>query len=73
MNKIMNKLRQIEEHHDVPLKVQRNVPSNSEGKDGDKKIVTIVGENLTTGVSEDKYYLYHKINKEWFKVELERA
>lgn len=71
--KTKNAIRQIQEHYDVPLKVQQSLPVNSEGKDGDKKIVTTVGENATTGESEQQYYLYYKINNEWFKVKLERG
>lgn len=61
--KVEQVVRQLQEHHDVPTVVEYVPPSNSLGKDGDKKLIKL----------ENKYYLYQKIEKQWFKVELERA
>ena len=40
-----------------------NKPSNNEGITGDKKLVK----------DGTRFYLYYKIEKEWFKTELERG
>lgn len=60
---IKNKIRQIQEQYSVPDKVEYIAPSNSKGQDGDKKLIKL----------NNKFYLYQKIEKIWYRVELERA
>ncbi len=64
INKILkNSLREVKEQYSTPDKVEYVAPSNSKGTDGDRKVVKL----------ENKFYLYQKIEKAWYRVELERA
>ena len=55
------KINEIEQRYETPTKVQQNIPSHSEGVDGDKKLIKEGNDS----------YLYIKINNKWMKTQLE--
>jgi len=63
VNKLKQKERQNEMHLTVPEKVETVKPSGSTGITGDKKIVK-EGTDI---------YQYVKVDKQWYKVKLEKA
>ena len=55
-------IRELQQQVDIITKIE-NKPTNSEGNTGDKKIVK----------EGNDFYLYYKIEKQWYKTELEKA
>lgn len=63
---IKNNTRDIEEtkqQYETPIKVDRNIPKNAQGKDGDRKVVKEGNDN----------YLYIKIEGRWMKTQLQEV
>jgi hypothetical protein len=63
---IKNNKRDIEEtkqQYETPIKVDRNIPKNAQGKDGDRKVVKEGNDN----------YLYIKIEGRWMKTQLQEV
>ena len=55
------KIHEIEQQYETPAKVDPNIPSHSEGTDGDKKLIKEGNDS----------YLYIKINNRWMKTQLQ--
>ncbi len=63
---IKNNTQDIEEtkqQYETPINVDRNIPTNSQGVDGDRKVVKEGSDN----------YLYIKIDGRWMKTQLEEV
>lgn len=63
---IKNNTQDIEEtkqQYETPIKVDRNIPKNAQGKDGDRKVVKEGNDN----------YLYIKIEGRWMKTQLQEV
>jgi len=63
---IKNNTRDIEEtkqQYETPIKINRNIPKNAEGKDGDRKVVKEGNDN----------YLYIKVEGRWMKTQLQEV
>lgn len=63
---IKNNKRDIEEtkqQYETPIKIDRNIPKNAQGKDGDRKVVKEGNDN----------YLYIKIEGRWMKTQLQEV
>jgi hypothetical protein len=63
---IKNNTKDIEEtkqQYETPIKVDRNIPKNAQGKDGDRKVVKEGNDN----------YLYIKIEGRWMKTQLQEV
>ena len=48
---------------DTPAKVVSVIPTNDQGSQGSKKIVK----------EGQQVFLYHKVDNEWYKIEMEKA
>ena len=63
---IKNNTQDIEEtrqQYETPIDVNRNIPKNIEGKDGDRKVVKEGNDN----------YLYIKVDGRWMKTQLQEV
>lgn len=63
---IKNNTQDIEEtkqQYETPIKVDRNIPKNAQGKDGDRKVVKEGNDN----------YLYIKVEGRWMKTQLQEV
>lgn len=63
---IKNNTQDIEEtkqQYETPIKVDRNIPRNAQGKDGDRKVVKEGNDN----------YLYIKVEGRWMKTQLQEV
>lgn len=63
---IKNNTQDIEEtkqQYETPIKVDRNIPKNAQGKDGDRKVVKEGNNN----------YLYIKVEGRWMKTQLQEV
>lgn len=63
---IKNNTQDIEEtkqQYETPIKVDRNIPKNAQGKDGDRKVVKEGNDN----------YLYIKVDGRWMKTQLQEV
>jgi hypothetical protein len=63
---IKNNKRDIEEtkqQYETPIKIDRNIPKNAQGKDGDRKVVKEGNDS----------YLYIKIEGRWMKTQLQEV
>lgn len=63
---IKNNTRDIEEtkqQYETPIKIDRNIPKNAQGKDGDRKVVKEGNDS----------YLYIKIEGRWMKTQLQEV
>ena len=63
---IKNNTQDIEEtkqQYETPIKINRNIPKNAEGKDGDRKVVKEGNDN----------YLYIKVEGRWMKTQLQEV
>jgi hypothetical protein len=63
---IKNNTQDIEEtkqQYEIPIKVDRNIPKNAQGKDGDRKVVKEGNDN----------YLYIKVEGRWMKTQLQEV
>jgi hypothetical protein len=56
-------INEVKQQMETPVKVVNKKPINSEGTQGSKKIVK----------EDGKVYLYHKVDNEWYKTEMEKA
>lgn len=59
---IVDRILEIQQQMEPAMKVVSSVPSNSEGAQGSRKIVK----------KDGKVYLYHKVDGEWYKTEMEK-
>ena len=63
---IKNNTQDIEEtkqQYETPIDVNRSIPKNTEGKDGDRKVVQEGNDN----------YLYIKVDGRWMKTQLQEV
>lgn len=63
---IKNNIKDIEEikqQYETPIKIDRNIPKNAQGKDGDRKVVKEGNDS----------YLYIKIEGRWMKTQLQEV
>ena len=63
---IKNNTQDIEEtkqQYETPIRINRNIPKNAEGKDGDRKVVKEGNDN----------YLYIKVEGRWMKTQLQEV
>lgn len=66
IHSIKDNIRDIEEtkqQYETPIKVDRNIPTNSQGVDGDRKVVKEGNDN----------YLYIKVDGRWMKTQLQEV
>ncbi len=59
----VNDIEEIKEQYETPIEVDKKVPRNSQGEDGDRKVVKEGHDN----------YLYIKVDGRWMKTQLEEA
>jgi len=58
-----DRIEEIQQQMETPAKVVEVIPNADEGSQGSKKIVK-------TGT---QVFLYHKVDNEWYKIEMEKA
>ena len=58
-----DKIEEIQQQMDTPAKVVSVIPTNDQGSQGSKKIVK----------EGQQVFLYHKVDNEWYKIEMEKA
>lgn len=56
-------IEETKQQYETPIKVDRNIPTNSEGVDGDRKVVKEGNDN----------YLYIKVDGRWMKTQLQEV
>ena len=59
---ISDRILEIQQQMEPAMKVTNAVPGNGEGVQGSRKIVK----------KDGKVYLYHKVDGEWYKTEMEK-
>lgn len=63
INKVINKAKIAEQQYETPIKQKIASPSNTQGTDGDRLIVT----------EKDGNYLYIKVSGRWMKTQLQEV
>jgi len=63
INKAINKAKIAEQQYETPIKQAITSPSNTQGTDGDRLIVT----------EKDGNYLYIKVSGRWMKTQLQEV
>lgn len=58
-----NDIEEIKQQYETPIQIDKIIPSNFEGKDGDRKVVKEGHDN----------YLYIKVDGRWMKTQLEEV
>lgn len=58
-----DRINELKQQMDTPAKVVSVIPTNDQGSQGSKKIVK----------EGQQVFLYHKVDNEWYKVEMEKA
>lgn len=58
-----NDIKEIREQYETPIVVNKAAPTNSEGADGDRKVVKEGNDN----------YLYIKVDGRWMKTQLQEV
>lgn len=59
---IADRILEIQQQMEPAAQVTNNVPNNSEGVQGSRKIVK----------KDGRVFLYHKVDGEWYKTEMEK-
>ena len=60
---IADRILEVQQQMEPAAQVTNNVPNNSEGAQGSRKIVK----------KDGKVFLYHKVDGEWYKTEMEKG
>lgn len=58
-----DRINELKQQMDSPIKVEDIKPTANQGSQGSKKIVK----------EGQQVFLYHKVDNEWYKVEMEKA
>jgi hypothetical protein len=60
---LLNKIEETQQQLETPIKIDKRKPVQSEGVEGERKIIK-------EGID---FYQYRKIENQWYKVKLEKA